>query len=273
MPQRLRTLASLSTSFHCYKTFTHQWDQSKTDHEYSMNTLILEVPLTVTKGRLTYNSSIDDVIPLDRASHGLLNMQINRRITVLEITSVTFYTRGRPTVVSNAVQTPSARATQQLSSGNTSSLAVAKIESGVFWVRMIISIYTSNGGVDDNRVLRELGGSGVWRDIVKVGIDLDKIRIGFSSSFSKKVGNEGDTLFWKDRWFGNVRLCDKFPRLCRLDMCKEAWVIDRGNWSEGVWRWELDWVREPRKKACGDLPVLMDLLYNVNLTSDCRDSW
>nr|GEW92017.1 reverse transcriptase domain-containing protein [Tanacetum cinerariifolium] len=42
VPQKLRTLASLSTSFHCYKTFTHQWGQSKTDHEYSMNTSILE---------------------------------------------------------------------------------------------------------------------------------------------------------------------------------------------------------------------------------------
>nr|GEZ61847.1 hypothetical protein [Tanacetum cinerariifolium] len=38
----LRTLASLSTSFYCYKAFNHQWDQSKTKHEYSMNTPILE---------------------------------------------------------------------------------------------------------------------------------------------------------------------------------------------------------------------------------------
>nr|GEW96562.1 RNA-directed DNA polymerase, eukaryota [Tanacetum cinerariifolium] len=148
-----------------------------------------------------------------------------------------------------------------------------RIESGAYWVRVIKSIYGINEGLDENGVLRELGGSGVWRDIVKVGIDLDNIGIGFSTSFSKKMGNEGNTCFWKDRWIGNVRLCDKFPRLCHLDRCKEAHVIDRGNWSKGVWRWEMDWEREPRGRACGDLAVLMDLLYSVNLTCDCRDPW
>lgn len=43
-----------------------------------------------------------------------------------------------------------------------------RIESGVLWVRVIKSIYGSNGGLVDNRVLRVLGGSGVWRDIVRV---------------------------------------------------------------------------------------------------------
>ncbi|GKB69914.1 putative RNA-directed DNA polymerase [Tanacetum coccineum] len=137
-----------------------------------------------------------------------------------------------------------------------------RLESGAYWVRVIKSIYGINGGLDENGVLRELGGSGVWRDIVKVSI-----------GFSKKVGNVGDTSFWKDGWIGNVRLCDKFPRLCHLDRCKEARVIDRGEWSEGVWRWEMDWEREPRGRACGDLAVLMDLLHSVNRTCDCRDSW
>ncbi|GJT11954.1 hypothetical protein Tco_0858996 [Tanacetum coccineum] len=35
----------------------------------------------------------------------------------------------------------------------------------------------------------------------------------------------------------------------------------------------MDWEREPRGRAYGDLAVLMDLLHNVNLTCDCRDSW
>ncbi|PWA80255.1 reverse transcriptase domain, Reverse transcriptase zinc-binding domain protein [Artemisia annua] len=148
-----------------------------------------------------------------------------------------------------------------------------RIESGALWVRVIKNIYGINGGLVDNGVLRELGGSSVWRDIVRVGIDLDKIGVGFSTSFSNKVGNGGDTSFWEDRWLGNVRLCDKFPRLYHIDRGKEARVIDRGNWSEGIWKWEWDWVREPRGRACGDLAVLMDLLHTVNLTRDCRDSW
>nr|GEZ00298.1 putative RNA-directed DNA polymerase, eukaryota [Tanacetum cinerariifolium] len=81
----------------------------------------------------------------------------------------------------------------------------------VFWPKSVS--FRINGGLDDNRVLMELGGSGVCRDIVKVGIDLDKIEMGFSFLFLKKLGNRGDTLFWKDKWIGNVRLCNKFPSM------------------------------------------------------------
>lgn len=70
--------------------------------------------------------------------------------------------------------------------------------------------------------------------MVKVCIDLEKIRIGISTSFSKKVGYGGKTSFWEDKWIGNGRLCDKFSRFCHLDMCKEDLVIDKGNWSEDV---------------------------------------
>ncbi|GJZ35962.1 reverse transcriptase domain, reverse transcriptase zinc-binding domain protein [Tanacetum coccineum] len=83
----------------------------------------------------------------------------------------------------------------------------------------------------------------------------------------------GYNLSGKDGWIGRMLLVIKFPRLCHLDRCKEARVIDRGEWSEGVWRWEMDWEREPRGRACGDLAVLMDLLHSVNRTCDCRDSW
>nr|GEW91790.1 reverse transcriptase domain, reverse transcriptase zinc-binding domain protein [Tanacetum cinerariifolium] len=68
------------------------------------------------------------------------------------------------------------------------------------WIKKDKALASHGAGGFKHRVL---GGSGIWRDIVKVGIDLDKIRIGFFTSFSKKVGNGGDTSFWKDRWIGN----------------------------------------------------------------------
>nr|GEU89415.1 hypothetical protein [Tanacetum cinerariifolium] len=76
VPQRLRTPAGLSTSFHCYITFTYQWDQSKTDHEYSKNTQILRGFHNPTIDSMTYNRSIDDDISFDKALHGLLNLQM-----------------------------------------------------------------------------------------------------------------------------------------------------------------------------------------------------
>nr|GEV36094.1 putative ribonuclease H-like domain-containing protein [Tanacetum cinerariifolium] len=76
MPQRLRTPAGLSTSFHHYKTFTHQWDQCKTDHEYSKNTLKLRGSYNPTKDNMTYKLSIDEEISFYKASHGMLNLHM-----------------------------------------------------------------------------------------------------------------------------------------------------------------------------------------------------
>nr|GEX78281.1 hypothetical protein [Tanacetum cinerariifolium] len=49
VPQRLSTLASLATSLHYDITFTYQWDQFRTDNEYSMNTLNPRVKFPLAK--------------------------------------------------------------------------------------------------------------------------------------------------------------------------------------------------------------------------------
>ncbi|GJY77619.1 reverse transcriptase domain, reverse transcriptase zinc-binding domain protein [Tanacetum coccineum] len=119
-----------------------------------------------------------------------------------------------------------------------------KIEGDALWARVIKSIYGESGGLEADGVGSRVGRSGIWRDIVKVGGDIDKAGIDFSSSFSKM-----------------------------LDRCKEDRVVDRGRWCEGVWRWEWDWVKEPRGRACGDVAELTKHLQNVILTPNCRDSW
>ena len=147
------------------------------------------------------------------------------------------------------------------------------LEGDALWVRVIKSIHGESGGLEVDGVGSRVGRSGLWRDIVKVGLDIEKVGIEFSSSFSKNLGDGGDTLFWEDRWVGGIRLRERFPRLFQLDRHKEARVVDRGRWCEGVWRWEWDWVREPRGRASGDVVELTRLLQNVILSLDCRDSW
>ena len=60
-----------------------------------------------------------------------------------------------------------------------------KIEGDALWVRVIKSRYGKSGGLDVDGVGSRVGRSGLWCDIVKVGLDIDKVGIGFSSSFSK----------------------------------------------------------------------------------------
>ncbi|PWA95769.1 HIT-type Zinc finger family protein [Artemisia annua] len=58
-----------------------------------------------------------------------------------------------------------------------------------------------------------------------------------------------------DRWIGDSRLCDRFPRLFHLDRRPEGRVADKGRWVEGVWTWEWEWFREPRGRVSRELEL------------------
>ncbi|GJT21272.1 hypothetical protein Tco_0891209 [Tanacetum coccineum] len=73
---------------------------------------------------------------------------------------------------------------------------------------------------------------GVWKNIIKTGMELDRQGINFSNSFVKKVGNGENTLFWEDLWVEDGSLCDNFPRLYELESNKH---VARGMLGGGVW--------------------------------------
>ena len=103
-----------------------------------------------------------------------------------------------------------------------------KVEGNSFWVRVIKSIYGDDGSLRD-------GGDGVvnsrgpWSSIIKVGKEINRLGIEFTSSFGRKLGNGESIRFWLDKWIGNYKLCDRFPRLFRFESNKEARVRDRGS--------------------------------------------
>ncbi|GJT36173.1 reverse transcriptase domain, reverse transcriptase zinc-binding domain protein [Tanacetum coccineum] len=149
-----------------------------------------------------------------------------------------------------------------------------KREGDSLWVRVVKSIYKENGGLSSRGdVGREFSGGEVWRDIIKVGRKIDGVGIDFTSTFMCKVGNDRDVSFWLDRWIGDFRLCDRFPRLFHLDSRLEGRVVEKGRWVEGVWRWEWLWTREPIGRVSGEMEGLSGLLQNVKLSNDCRDQW
>ncbi|GJS77798.1 reverse transcriptase domain, reverse transcriptase zinc-binding domain protein [Tanacetum coccineum] len=121
-----------------------------------------------------------------------------------------------------------------------------KRDGDSLWVRVVKSIYRENGGLSSRGdVGREFNGGRVWRDIIKVGKEIDGVGIDFRS----------------------------FPRLFHLDSRLEGRVVEKGRWVEGVWRWEWMWIKEPTGRVSGEMEGLIGLLQNAKLSNDCRDQW
>ncbi|GJX14815.1 hypothetical protein Tco_0206573 [Tanacetum coccineum] len=117
------------------------------------------------------------------------------------------------------------------------------------------------------------GGRGVWLDIMRVGSDINKLGIEFSSSFVRKVRNGAHISFWRDSWIDGGRLMDRFHRLFHLDIHKYGVVADKGNWVEGMWRWVWDSTRAPRGRVVGELEALEACVGYTNLLLNHKDSW
>ncbi|GKF28707.1 hypothetical protein Tco_0095049, partial [Tanacetum coccineum] len=136
------------------------------------------------------------------------------------------------------------------------------------------SIHGVDEGLAGNRVGDgETMRGGVWRDIIKIGEEIEGLRVDFSSAYVGVLGDGTDIRFWTDKWVDNRRLCDRFSRLFHLDRGKEGSVMDNGAWVDGVWSWVWDWGRCIRGRVCKELEDLTRVLQNVVVSNNCRDRW
>nr|GEW04608.1 glycerol-3-phosphate acyltransferase 1 [Tanacetum cinerariifolium] len=146
-----------------------------------------------------------------------------------------------------------------------------KFKGNPLWVRVIKSIY-GDGGLRDGGD-RVVNSRGTWSSIIKVGKEIDRLGIEFTSSFGRKLGNGESIRFWVDKWVGNYKLCDQFPRLFRLERNKEVHVGDRGCWDHNGWNWCWDWVANPRGRSSGELEDCISLVRDHVPSRDGTDSW
>ena len=90
---------------------------------------------------------------------------------------------------------------------------------------------------------------------------------------ASKVGTGTNTLFWQDRWLGDVPLCRHFSRLFDLSLNKSSTVAEMFSlgWEDGgaawgcrrhLWDWEEEMIGECRH-----------LLDNFVLQTDVSDKW
>jgi len=57
-----------------------------------------------------------------------------------------------------------------------------------------------------------------WRDLKEV-LPIEGWKGNFEDNYSWEVGNGRKIRFWEDKWVGNVKLKEKFPRL--FSICSE----------------------------------------------------
>ena len=145
------------------------------------------------------------------------------------------------------------------------------VDRDELWYRVLAARY----GEEDGRL--EDGarsGSTWWTEVVKIR---DVIGGGgngwFSESVVRRVGDGEATLFWHDRWCGDVALRERFSKLFDLALNKSITVKDMflHGWGEGgggwqwrgrLWVWEEDLLAECRL-----------LLSDVSLQPLSYDVW
>ena len=69
--------------------------------------------------------------------------------------------------------------------------------------------------------------TGVWNNVENVQEDLKDFGIDIENVLVKRVERGDDTLFWLDRWIGNLSLKISFPELYQMDKKKRCKVLER----------------------------------------------
>ncbi|GKA00291.1 hypothetical protein Tco_0672841 [Tanacetum coccineum] len=107
-----------------------------------------------------------------------------------------------------------------------------RLEGGSLWVRVIKSIHGNSGGWVMLGHWEGVSGGGVWSDIVRIGEEINGIKIDFSSSCIRVLGYGKDIRFWVDRWGIRGRVSKELDDL--LGVVKT--VVVYSNWRD-KWRW------------------------------------
>ncbi|GJY77238.1 hypothetical protein Tco_0482354 [Tanacetum coccineum] len=73
----------------------------------------------------------------------------------------------------------------------------------------------------------ENDGGGFERKEKRCG-EIDSLGVVFSSSFGRKLGNGDGIQFWKDKWAGDFKLCERFSRLFRFEGDEDVLLRNHG---------------------------------------------
>ncbi|XP_071704165.1 uncharacterized protein [Rutidosis leptorrhynchoides] len=109
-----------------------------------------------------------------------------------------------------------------------------KTETDSLWVKVIHSLYGTNGSLVVNVENPQHTSLGVWDNIVRVGKHIEDLEVQFNDSFVKVIGDGGSVSFWDDCWCGSNKFREIFPRLYRLESNKSVSVKARLDPSSSI---------------------------------------
>ncbi|XP_071740542.1 uncharacterized protein [Rutidosis leptorrhynchoides] len=139
-------------------------------------------------------------------------------------------------------------------------------------VKIIRSIYGSNGGLlveGDNNHSSPIG---IWGNIIVAGVAMDELHVAFAHSFTKTIGDGDSTLFWLQHWIGSDKLCNLFSRLYMLEINQNASVKDRCCKRDGELISSWNWSRIPSGRTATELGSLVNLLSSFEGNCNCNNS-
>ncbi|XP_071715133.1 uncharacterized protein [Rutidosis leptorrhynchoides] len=99
---------------------------------------------------------------------------------------------------------------------------------------------------------------------------MENLQVDFKSFFVNSVGNGSKTLFWKEHWIGNDKLCNLFPRLFKLELDPDVSVRERMTLNaEGLFNWK--WSRAIPRRAVRELEALVNILSSAKIDNGSVD--
>ncbi|GJT74191.1 RNA-directed DNA polymerase, eukaryota, reverse transcriptase zinc-binding domain protein, partial [Tanacetum coccineum] len=93
------------------------------------------------------------------------------------------------------------------------------------WYNVIQAIHGTNGSLDNS--FRSSSHGSAWIGILKAVANLKSKGIDLLDYCKIVIGNGLSTQFWHDKWFDNIVLKDKFPRLFQLETQKDILVANK----------------------------------------------
>lgn len=143
------------------------------------------------------------------------------------------------------------------------------------WKSVLLSRY-GDGVVSLSRTqvdLRPGKVSAWWRYLNGIVESVKGWESWFVKGVNRVIGDGRGTLFWVDKWIGDLALKDRFPRLYQLVVGKYDSVADVVNSDSGIRRCNFRWRRvlfEWEKELKGEL---YGCLSEVQITNGKEDEW
>lgn len=109
--------------------------------------------------------------------------------------------------------------------------------------------------------------------------DLNKCCVGavagnwFESCLCRRIGEGDATLFWLEDWHGKGKFKDKFADLFTISSQQNLKLVELGCWSNGEWRWTLQWKCRLSEGLEAQLASMLALISSFKPRRGVNDSW